>query len=137
MIDKVIEFVRKSLPSGRTNSGLRVKYNIAAFSYDKKGRVIQKRMNNYNRSHPLQKYFAEKSGCSHSDHKIYLHAEVNALIHSSRQVHKLVIARVDQMGNPALAKPCPICREAIKAYGVSIIEYTTENGSVTEKLNKL
>lgn len=79
------------------------------------------RTNDYNCSHPLQKYYAEKVGRPEA---IFLHAEVATLIAARKEVYKLLIARVDMQGNPLPAKPCSICEKAIAAFGVKEIEYT-------------
>lgn len=111
---------------------MRKKYFITAKAYDKQGRLIAQAVNDYKKSHPLMKYFAEKVGL---DDKIYLHAEVRVLIRcGDNKPYRLVVERYDNQGNPAIAKPCMVCAEAIRAYGVSVLEYTTLNGTVKEKL---
>jgi deoxycytidylate deaminase len=102
----------------------RKKYVIFARALDRRGRVISTGENNYNKTHPLMQHFAEKVGL---DEKIYLHAEVLALIRAGEaKVHTLVVARYNSDGSPALAKPCPVCQAAIKAWGVKEIIYTTD-----------
>lgn len=111
---------------------MRKKYFITAKAYDKQGRLLSQAVNDYKKSHPLMKYFAEKVGL---DEKIYLHAEIRALIRcGDNKPYRLVVERYDNQGNPAIAKPCIVCAEAIRAYGVSVLEYTTLNGIVKERL---
>lgn len=101
---------------------MRKKYIITAKCYDKKGRLLSEGANNYNKTHPLMLYFAKKVNLHE---KIYLHAEVQALVRcGDKKPHKIVIERYNEDGSPALAKPCPVCAEAIKAFGVKEIEYT-------------
>ncbi len=103
---------------------MRKKYDIYARVYDKKGRLLSSAQNNYKKSHPLMLYFAKKLGM---EEKIYLHAEVLALIRAGEgNGHKIVVERYHQDGTPALAKPCPICAEAIKAFGIKEIQYTQD-----------
>ena len=111
---------------------MKKRYHLFAFCKDKKDNPISYGSNLYRKTHPLQKYFAEKVG---QPERIYLHAEIAALINSGQQkVHSIHISNIDyktgRMGN---AKPCPICLEAIKAYGVKKINYTTKDGWVYGK----
>ncbi|EBS4516729.1 hypothetical protein DQT32_04875 [Salmonella enterica subsp. enterica serovar Braenderup] len=119
-MQKLIGILKES-PSPKQTKNTRKKYKIIACALDKKGRVLATRMNDYECSHPLQKYFAEQVG---KPEAIYLHAEIAALIAARKEVHKLLIARVDNKGNPLSAKPCPICAKAIEAFGVKEIEHT-------------
>ena len=58
---------------------------------------------------------------------IYQHAEVAALLRAGdKKVHRILVQRFDSQGNPKLAKPCLICQEAIKLWGVQVLEYTQE-----------
>ncbi len=98
------------------------KFKLIATCYDKKGNILSKGYNSYTKSHPLQKHFAQLVG---HPSKIFLHAEISALLKSKgKQVHKIHIERFNKAGNTALAAPCPICIEAIKAFGVKEISYT-------------
>lgn len=103
------------------------RYSILAKCYDKRGRLLSASLNEYFRSHPLQKYFSEKAG--ESSCKIYLHAELRALLLArDRKVYKLTVERYDALGQPALCKPCRACQEAIKAFDVPVVEYTSQEG---------
>jgi hypothetical protein len=42
-----------------------------------------------------------------------------------KQIHKIVISRIGKNHKALNAKPCPICQEAIKAYGIPFVSYTT------------
>jgi tRNA(Arg) A34 adenosine deaminase TadA len=90
------------------------KHFILAKCYDKQGRLLSAAFNSYTKTHPLQAYFAKKVG--HDDCE-YLHAEIAALIKAKgKTVHHITVERYGNHGQPLLAKPCPICEEAIKAF---------------------
>lgn len=116
------------LPLDKHNSGLdhvmaNKRQHILARCYDKKGNLLSVAFNSYTKSHPLQAYFARKVG--HSEHKIYLHAEIAAILKArGKPIYKLSVERYDKSGLPANAQPCAICREAIKAFGIRKVEYT-------------
>jgi deoxycytidylate deaminase len=98
------------------------KHSLFAQALDKRGRLISTGVNSYHRSRALQRYFAIKVGMPESK---YTHAEIDALVNArGKQVHKLIISRYNKAGEPACAKPCKICAEAIKAFGVKVVEHT-------------
>jgi tRNA(Arg) A34 adenosine deaminase TadA len=100
----------------------RKKYVIKATTYDKRDRIISVGHNNYTKSHPLMAHFGKLVGLPE---KIYLHAEVDALIRAGDKVpHSIVIERYNAEGLPELAKPCPVCDAAIKAWGVKYVFWT-------------
>ena len=103
---------------------MKIRPILKAYCYNKKGRLLSTAENNYNKTHPIQKYFAQQVK---EPAKIYLHAEIAAIIKAGDQkIHKLVITRYSPRTHKALnAKPCPICQEAIKAYGIQYVSYTT------------
>lgn len=98
------------------------KHYITALAYDKKGRLISVGHNSYVKTHPLQYRLAARSG---NPNKIFLHAEVDALIKARGQkVHKLVVMRRGKSGRWLNASPCPSCKLAIKEFGVEKVEHT-------------
>ena len=98
-------------------------FQITAKCYNKRGRLISVGTNSYRKTHPVQQHFASQVGLPE---KIYMHAEIAALLKAGqKKVHKIVVERFDVNGNPALAEPCPICKAAIKAWGVAYVEHTT------------
>ena len=100
----------------------RKRYIITAKCFDKKGRLLSIGMNDYKKSHPIQSYYAKLVGLSE---KIYLHAEIQALLRAGdKKVYKIVVERYDYQGKPVNAEPCPICKAAIKAWGVTKVEFT-------------
>lgn len=102
------------------------KYHILAKCYDKKGKLLSAAFNSYTKTHPLMLHFARKVG--HSEQyckKIFLHAEISAILKArDKPIYRITIERYDAKGLPALAKPCPICQEAIKAFGIPVVEHT-------------
>ena len=96
---------------------------ITAVIYDRRGRSISTGRNSYTKSHPLQARLAREAGLHH---KIYLHAEIEALVRLRdwSRAHKMVVERYAKSGEPALAKPCPICQRALRLAGIIHIEHT-------------
>jgi hypothetical protein len=41
-----------------------------------------------------------------------------------RRAHRMVITRYTRDGQPALARPCPVCARVIDQAGIKIIEHT-------------
>jgi tRNA(Arg) A34 adenosine deaminase TadA len=98
-------------------------HQLTAVIYDKRGRVLSVGQNNYVKTHPLQKKHAEKVG---EPYRLYVHAEIAAIVkcQNLKRAHKISIFRYNSDGQPALAKPCPVCLSAIKASGINYIEHT-------------
>ena len=100
------------------------KQDITATVFDKKGRILSYSKNSYIKTHSRMKILAEKSGCN--ENKIYLHAEVRAIIKALKVgvPYKISVERYYKNGMPALSKPCKICELAIKEAGIRVVEYT-------------
>ena len=113
---------------------MKTRYHIFAQIISKKKTVLAACTNSYTKSHPLQKYFAEKVG---KPHNIYLHAEIKAMIMASIQqhgdLHTLRVSRYGKGGKLLDAKPCIICIEAAIFFGIKRINYTTKDGWVYGK----
>jgi deoxycytidylate deaminase len=99
------------------------KHNLKAIIYDKQGRVLSIGENNYTKSHPIMAHYAEKVG---EPYKIYLHAEVSAIIRCQdlSKAHRISVIRESKSGKYLPAKPCKICMTAIQATPIKIIEHT-------------
>lgn len=112
-----------ALPKHSCGSGKDTKrHHIVARCYDKQGRLLSVGFNNYDKSHPLQAYFAKKVG---QPERVFLHAEIASILRAKdKPIYRIVIERHNRLGNPACAKPCPICQEAIKAFGIQVVEHT-------------
>lgn len=96
---------------------------ITAFIYDKRGRLLSMGRNSYVKTHPLQARIAAQVG---EDRKIFLHAEIAALVRCKdwTKMEKMTVVRLNKEGRPLPAKPCSICQEAIKQSGIKYVEYT-------------
>ena len=99
------------------------KHNLKAIIYDRKGRVLSIGQNSYIKTHPYQASLAKSVSLPE---KIYLHAEINAIIKCPdlSRAYRIFISRFDQAGTARLAKPCPVCDEAIRLAGIKCVEYT-------------
>lgn len=107
------------------------KYDITAIIKDKHGHIISRANNSYVKTHPVQAKLAEKVGI---EKKIYLHAEVLAVLRAGCHIDKaysIEIYRFDAEGRTKLAKPCPICTELIRTTPIKKIIYTVDD-STTE-----
>lgn len=99
------------------------KQQITAIIYDQKGRVLSIGQNSYIKTHPLQARHAALAG---HEKQIFLHAEIHAITRCKdlSKAHKISIFRYSQVGEPALATPCPICQSAINETNIKIVEHT-------------
>jgi tRNA(Arg) A34 adenosine deaminase TadA len=107
------------------------KWRFACIITDRHGSVIAQSFNSMVKSHPMQARLARKHG---NRHQIYLHAEIAALVRCRKDPYALYVARVDAKLRPAMARPCPICMEAIRKAGIKIVYYTcalNENGIIS------
>lgn len=81
------------------------------------------------KTHPIQAYWAKRLG---KDHKIYLHAETDALIKAMNKhggpesVHDtdILVVRFNKDGDTVSSKPCIICRHMLQAHGLRHIFHT-------------
>jgi tRNA(Arg) A34 adenosine deaminase TadA len=94
-----------------------------------KSKVVVTATNLERKSHPIQAKFAERVGLHE---KIFLHAEIAALVKCKEECDTIVVARVNPQGKIRMAKPCPICDLALKEAGIQNIYYTTDNGFLYE-----
>jgi tRNA(Arg) A34 adenosine deaminase TadA len=94
---------------------------ITALAYDKRGKLLSVGRNSYTKTHPLQAYYADRTGRPGA---VYLHAEIAALVKAQRPVHRLVVVRYGANGEPLLAAPCPSCAMAIRDFKVKHVEHT-------------
>ena len=102
---------------------MKQRHTLTARCYDKKGNLLSVATNSYTKTHPIQAYFANRVN---QPHKIYLHAEIHAIIKAGdKQIHKMVISRIGKNHRALNARPCPVCQEAIKAYGIKFVSFTT------------
>lgn len=103
------------------------KFYVIAATLDKRGRVISIGENSPVKTHPRMRGYAIKAK---EAHRMFLHAEVAALVSSPRKVYSIVVIRVSPTGEMALARPCPVCMVAIKEAKVKHIWYSTQQGQI-------
>lgn len=96
-------------------------YRLCAIITDKRGKILSIGVNSYNKTHPTQAYYASKSK---NKNRIYLHAEMDAIIKCKGKAHTIYIARVGNNNSHRLAKPCEICYNAIRDIGIKNIIHT-------------
>ena len=122
------------------NSVLELVINVAKSSKSRKrvgalllhkNKVITQGVNQDTKSHPFQAKLADMVGLSE---KIYLHAEISALVKCKSEVDTIVVARLGGHNGNELrnAKPCPICSLALEQAGIDHIYYTTNEGFLYE-----
>ena len=102
---------------------MRIKQHIVAIAYDKRGRELATGVNSYVKTHPVQLRYAKRS---RNPERPYLHAELDALIKGSKRgkVHRLHVVRLCSGGVVRLAKPCDMCQQIIKDYGVKHVSWS-------------
>ena len=94
-----------------------------------KNRVVTTATNLERKSHPLQAKFAERVGLKE---KIFLHAEIAALVKCREECDTIIVARVNNQNKLRNSRPCPICSLALKQAGVSKVYYSTNDGFLYE-----
>lgn len=94
-----------------------------------KNKVVSTGTNLETKSHPIQAKFAERVGLKE---KIFLHAEISALVKCREECDTIVVARVNPQNKLRMARPCPICQLALKEAGIAKIHYTTNKGFLYE-----
>ena len=101
----------------------RVKQDLTAIIYDKRGRVLSIGKNSYIKTHPRMLDYSKAVGLPD---KMFLHAEVDAIIKCKdlSKAHKISVYRFNKVGDTLLAKPCPVCQSAIEKAGIKFIEHT-------------
>ena len=108
------------------------KFRIIAEVFNKRGVKLAEGENSYTKTHPLQSMYARRVG---RDKKIYLHAEIQAIIRglkTKQDIYRIKVTRKGKGGELLLAKPCPVCMEAIREAGIKVIEFSI-NGCYQKK----
>ena len=95
---------------------------ITAIIYDKRGKVLSVGKNNYTKTHPMQARYANMHG---EECKIYLHAEIDAIIkcRNIKKAHKISVFRLLKNGMYGCSAPCKICMSALAHTPIKIIEH--------------
>lgn len=108
------------------------KYSIFATCYDKRGRIIARGENNYNKTHPIMQQLSIRH--YGKPIKKVLHAEVAAILKCGDQTpYRIFVERYRCDSSIANAKPCPICMDVIKLFGVKQLWYTDIHGKVVKE----
>lgn len=81
---------------------------------DRAGRLVSFGFNS-NKTHPTQARYASSLK---QEHKIFLHAEIAALVKARHLGYNLYVVRVDRSGRLKPSEPCPICMMAISKAGI-------------------
>ena len=89
---------------------------VGAVVVDKKGN-IESFSCNLRKTHPIQFKYAK---LAHEDKRIYLHAEIAALIKANKP-RKIYVVRIGKKGNRLPAVPCPVCRGLINHLNVEVV----------------
>jgi deoxycytidylate deaminase len=98
---------------------MHIKHSLTAVVFDKRGRPLSVGRNSYTKTHPIQAKAAAATG---NPHRIYLHAEIDAIIKldNPSKAYKIVVFRYDKKGNPANAKPCDACMSLINKLNLKV-----------------
>jgi tRNA(Arg) A34 adenosine deaminase TadA len=82
---------------------------------------------NSRKTHPLQAKYAK------NPEAIFLHAEIDAIKNALRDIKvddlkntTLYVVRTKKNGEEGMSKPCKGCMQAVEAFGISRVVYTTE-----------
>jgi deoxycytidylate deaminase len=95
---------------------------LTAIIYNKRGDILSIGKNSYVKTHPLQARYARQVG---DPTKIYLHAEISAIVRCrSDGAYRIAIFRYGKGGEARNARPCVICEQAIKEFGIKKVEHT-------------
>jgi len=107
-------------------------YKMGCVILDHHQKVIAQGMNRPTKTHPLQAKYAKKVN---KHHRIFLHAEIDALIRSiksSTSPETLIVVRVRRDGPMGTSKPCAVCQEAIRQSTIQQVVYSDGEEFVME-----
>jgi len=121
-----LHLIEKAVTLCEQNPPDKQQQRVAAIITDNKGNILSTGLNSYDKTHPLQAKYANKTN---NECNVFLHAEIAALVknHSGQTPSKIYVARIYKNGDYALAKPCPICSMAIKEAGIKEVIYTSKD----------
>lgn len=126
-----LRLLHKKLIQHKSSIEQTKKFFIGAIILDRKGNVISIGNNSYTKTHPFQKKLSQQVKIKDREHQIYLHAEISALIKCTAVPHTMIIIRIG-VDNQIfrLAKPCPLCLEAIRQSKIKHVYYTNDIGEL-------
>ncbi len=102
-------------------------YHVICGALTKRGRIISIGFNSYVKTHSLQKHYAVKNDLIHKE---FLHAEISAIIKAKNKIHSVMILRKPNIDKLCNARPCPICRMALKEAGVKNVFFSNTKGEM-------
>lgn len=103
-------------------------HKVGCVIIDKKGRIISTGVN-MRKTHPTQARFARRVVRDDHAHRCFLHAEIAALVKVRKQPHTMYVARWRRNQTVGMARPCPICFQAIIESGCKRVVYTNTDGT--------
>jgi deoxycytidylate deaminase len=106
-----------------------MKFELTAVVKDKRGRILSIGKNSYSKTHPIMYKIAKSNGIL-DPKKIYLHAEVDAILKCkcSDKAYRLEVYRLNNKRNKHMkSKPCEICSEFIAQANIKEIVYYIDN----------
>jgi tRNA(Arg) A34 adenosine deaminase TadA len=124
---KILNAIRENLVKRRGDLQEKDRYYVGAVALDSKGNILSFRTNDYAKTHPKMARFSKKAQIPH---KIYLHAEVAAIVATRYPIEALIVARTLKDGSFAYARPCPICQLAIREAKIKRVYYTDSRGNL-------
>lgn len=105
----------------------------------KKRRIVASATNSYEKTHPVQAWYAEKTAQILNQpslsKKVYLHSEVLCLIKCREDADTIIVCRVgghNKSNELRMARPCPVCSHYLKKEGIQHVHYSTPNGFMYE-----
>ena len=128
-INKLKEYASDRRITQKETQGTEVPFqNHVAMIIGPRGRTLSLGRNKL-KTHPIQAYWAKRLG---KDHKIYLHAETDALIKAMNKhggpesVYDtdILVVRFNKDGDTVSSKPCIICRHMLQSYGLRHVFHT-------------
>ena len=128
-INKLREYASDRRITQKKTQGIKVPFqNHVAMIIGPRGRTLSLGRNKL-KTHPIQAYWAKRLG---KDHKIYLHAETDALIKAMNKHGGLesvydtdiLVVRFNKDGDTVSSKPCIICRHMLQAHGLRHVFHT-------------
>lgn len=101
----------------------------------KRSKIISAATNSYTKTHPVQKWAAERTARLYNQKdyslKQYLHCEINAIIKAKGELaDTVVVCRIGGHGGKELreSRPCKICSAFLIQHGIYNVHYSTNQG---------
>ncbi len=108
------------------------KYKLAAVIF-KGSKIISVGYNSVKKTHPLIKLL------SHRDDKLYLHAEIHAILRAKEcEGADLLVVRIRNDSEEfSMSKPCKMCERFIRRSGIRNVIYSDGEGNLKiQRINK-